>query len=691
MISCNMTTEDYSKYYSLDSSVYQICNNINVLVFSRVFLPTLYSIVFIVGFVGNGLVLCVLVKYHKMSNMSDVCLFNLALSDLLFLLSLPFWAHYAAITQWSFGSFMCHAVTVLYMLGFYGSIFFMILMTVDRYTVIVHTYTSLFSKHRSVRVRIALILFMWTLSLGASVPNIIFSQVKNESDRRTCSVEYPEGTAWTSISYIELNILGLIIPLSVMVFCYSRIIPILMTMKSQKKHNAVKLLLVLVSLFFFFWTPYNIVIFLKFLHHLGYMSTCEWNQNLNMAMQWVETIAFCHCCLNPIIYAFVGQRFRNLFLKFLKELFPLCFGQCPTVINQISETGNFRQGQRASVFTRKSKYKLPCHNMPIVVKEVFEYPEGGKDVSVQLLELCQGAQIAADYAIKFRTLAAQSGWNDTALLAVFCEGLHPALEANMACRHLREYNDLSEVFSKEKAIHLPPHRPWDCAIDFLPNTMPPKSRIYTLTLPESQAMEKYIEEALATGYIHSSTSPAAAGFFFLEKKDGGLHLCIDYRGLNALTPSCPFIDYRGLKTIAVCYPYPLPLVPAALEQLRGARFFTKLALRSAYNLVWIREGDEWKTAFHTTHGHYEYLVISFGLTNAPAVFQFLINEVFQDILGKWVITYIDNILVYSTSLEEHVCHVRAVLSRLQQNHLYIKPEKCEFHRTTITFLGYMIS
>ncbi|KAK3536402.1 hypothetical protein QTP86_008889 [Hemibagrus guttatus] len=183
-------------------------------------------------------------------------------------------------------------------------------------------------------------------------------------------------------------------------------------------------------------------------------------------------------------------------------------------------------------------------------------------------------------------------------------------------------------------------------------------------------MEEYIEEALAVGHIRPSTSPAV-GFFFVGKKDRGLRPCINYRGLNAIT---------------VQYPYPLPLVPAALEQLRGARFFTKLNL-----LVRIREGDEWKTAFHTTHGHYEYLVMPFGLTNAPAVFQFLINEVFQDILGKWVIAYIDNILVYSTSLEQHGRHVRTVLSKLQQNHLYVKPEKYEFHRTMITFLGYVIS
>ncbi|KAK3572382.1 hypothetical protein QTP86_032681 [Hemibagrus guttatus] len=238
------------------------------------------------------------------------------------------------------------------------------------------------------------------------------------------------------------------------------------------------------------------------------------------------------------------------------------------------------------------------------------------------------------------------------------------------------YAEFREVFSKERAARLPAHQPWDCAIDLLPNASPPRGRIYPLSLPESKAMEEYIETALAAGHIQPSTSPAAAGFFFVGKKDGGLRPCIDYRDLNAIT---------------VPYPYPLPLVPAALEQLRGARLFTKLDLRSAYNLVRICEGDEWKTAFHTTHGHYEYRVMPFSLTNVPAVFQALINGVFQDLLGKGVIAYIDDILVYSKSLEEHVLHVREVLSRLQRHHLYVKLEKCKFHRTTVTFLGYMIS
>ncbi|KAI2646332.1 Transposon Tf2-9 polyprotein [Labeo rohita] len=238
------------------------------------------------------------------------------------------------------------------------------------------------------------------------------------------------------------------------------------------------------------------------------------------------------------------------------------------------------------------------------------------------------------------------------------------------------YQDLSEVFSKSRATQLPPHHPWDCAIDLLPSAMPPKSRVYPLSRTEDQAMEEYINEALDSGIIHPSTSPAAAGFFFVGKKDGGLRPCIDYRGLNNVT-----VKFR----------YPLPLVPPALEQLREATIYTKLDLRSAYNLIRIKEGDEWKTAFLTTRGHYEYQVMPYGLANAPAVFQSFINEILKEFMNKFVIAYIDDILIYSKTETEHIAHVRTVLSRLLENQLYVKAEKCEFHVCHTSFLGYQVS
>ncbi|KAI2653667.1 Transposon Tf2-9 polyprotein [Labeo rohita] len=253
----------------------------------------------------------------------------------------------------------------------------------------------------------------------------------------------------------------------------------------------------------------------------------------------------------------------------------------------------------------------------------------------------------------------------------------PSSELNLATADLpSEYEDLKMAFSKEKASQLPPHRSVDCAIELLPGQSPPKGRIFPLSQPESEAMNNYIKEKLAKGFIRPSTSPASAGFFFVKKKDGGLWPCIDYRGLNEVT-----VKFR----------YPLPLVPAALEKLCQARYYTKLDLRNAYNLIRIREGDEWKTAFSTTSGHYEYLVMPFGLANCPSIFQSFMNDIFRDMLDKWVIVYIDDILIFSNTLSEHVQHVRSVLKRLIQYQLYAKLEKCEFHRTSTSFLGYVIS
>uniref|UniRef100_A0A8C7ZXU4 ribonuclease H n=1 Tax=Oryzias sinensis TaxID=183150 RepID=A0A8C7ZXU4_9TELE len=238
------------------------------------------------------------------------------------------------------------------------------------------------------------------------------------------------------------------------------------------------------------------------------------------------------------------------------------------------------------------------------------------------------------------------------------------------------YHDLCDVFCKFRARSLPPHRPYDCAIELLPGTQPPKGHIYPLSPPEQVAMNNYLQESLQAGIIRPSSSPAGAGFFFVGKRDGGLRPCIDYRGLNNIT---------------IRNTYPLPLLQTAFDQLSGAQVFTKLDLRSAYHLIRIREGDEWKTAFNTPSGHFEYLVMPFGLTNAPAVFQCLINDVLKDMINKFVFVYLDDILIFSPDLDSHVQHVRAVLQRLLENQLYCKAEKCEFHTTQTRFLGHVVS
>ncbi len=169
-------------------------------------------------------------------------------------------------------------------------------------------------------------------------------------------------------------------------------------------------------------------------------------------------------------------------------------------------------------------------------------------------------------------------------------------------------------------------------------------------------MDDHIQEARRQVFIQPSTSPAASSCCFVGKKDGGLRPCIDYITLNSQT---------------VKLPYPLSLVPAALEELRGACIFSKLDLRNAYNLIRIWESDEYKTAFTTPSGHYEYKVISFGLSNSLSIFQTIMNEVFREFLHRFISMYIDDILIYSRNLAEHCHHVTQVLQQLRQHSLYL--------------------
>ena len=169
----------------------------------------------------------------------------------------------------------------------------------------------------------------------------------------------------------------------------------------------------------------------------------------------------------------------------------------------------------------------------------------------------------------------------------------------------------------------------------------------------------------------------AAPVFFIKKKDGSLRLVQDYRALNAKT----------IKNV-----YPLPLISDLINRLRGARYFTKLDVRWGYNNVRIKEGDEWKAAFWTNHGLFEPLVMFFGLTNSPATFQTMMNDIFQDLISEGVVcVYLDDILIFTESMEEHNRITRLVLERLREYKLYLWHDKCEFAQTTIEYLGLMIS
>ncbi|KAL0148420.1 hypothetical protein M9458_056230 [Cirrhinus mrigala] len=399
-----------------------------------------------------------------------------------------------------------------------------------------------------------------------------------------------------------------------------------------------------------------------------------------------------------------------------------------------------------------------------ILHEVFGQPVTPITVQEELLQLHQGKLPIHEYILRFRTLSLTSGWNDSALLAVFRRGLNANIRQQMAIyednvgldaflkravtisQHLTacetpvefapsctsteepmhtdtyhltaqertrrlqgglclycgapshlllqcpvrpakstrkviscysttiespevqleilippEYAEFQDVFSKTAATQLPPHRRWDCAIDLVPHVTLPKGKVYPLSLPERRAMDEYVAEALVQGFIQPSTSPAASSFFFVAKKDGGLRPCIDYRALNeqtvkfCISPSARSIHLRGITTSQDFY------------------------------------GDEWKTAFVTPSGHYEYRVMPYGLANSPSIFQNFMNEIFRDMLHQFVVVYIDDILIYSNDLSSHISHVKQVLQRLRKYQLYLKGEKCEFHQDRVQFLGYYIS
>ncbi|XP_074592496.1 uncharacterized protein LOC141848370 [Curcuma longa] len=223
---------------------------------------------------------------------------------------------------------------------------------------------------------------------------------------------------------------------------------------------------------------------------------------------------------------------------------------------------------------------------------------------------------------------------------------------------------------------LAPDREIEFEIELIPGTNPISKAPYRMAPAELKELHEQLQELLDKGFIRPSHSPWGAPVLFVKKKDGSMRLCIDYRALNQVT-----IKNR----------YPLPRIDDLFDQLKGAAVFSKIDLRSGYHQVKVKESDIPKTAFRTRYGHYEFVVMPFGVTNAPAIFMDLMNRVFRDYIDKFVIVFIDDILIYSRTQEEHVEHLSTVLQTLQQNQLYAKFTKCEFWLDQVSFLGHIIS
>jgi hypothetical protein len=235
--------------------------------------------------------------------------------------------------------------------------------------------------------------------------------------------------------------------------------------------------------------------------------------------------------------------------------------------------------------------------------------------------------------------------------------------------------EVMDVFSEELP-GMPPEREVEFYIDLIPGTAPIVKRPYRMAPTELAELKPQIEELQQKGYIRPSSSPWGSQVLFVTKKDGSMRMRIDYRSLNEVT---------------IKNKYPLPWIDDLFDQLQGANYFSKIDLRSGYHQLRIKEADVQKTTFVTRYRQYEFTIMPFGLTNALAFFMNLMNKVFMEELDKFVVVFIDDILIYSKSREDHKHHLWIVLGRLRAHQLYAKLSKCEFWLEKIAFLGHILT
>ncbi|GBG93019.1 hypothetical protein CBR_g58181 [Chara braunii] len=260
---------------------------------------------------------------------------------------------------------------------------------------------------------------------------------------------------------------------------------------------------------------------------------------------------------------------------------------------------------------------------------------------------------------------------------VFVVYVRPATEAQKEdsstdptiAKLLEEFKDLTE--SPTGVVS----RPIQHRIEIEPGSRTPKGAVYRMSPRELEELRKQLDELLEKGWIRASSSPFGAPALFVPKKEGELRMCIDYRGLNAIT---------------VKNAEPLPRIDDLLDRVQGCKYFTKIDLKSGYHQIEVHPDDRYKTAFRTRYGHYEFIVMPFGLTNAPATFQRCMNDLFRPWLDKFVVVYVDDILVFSKTLQEHQGHLRQVLEKLRDSNFKINAKKCEWAKSQILYLGHVL-
>ncbi|XP_039985068.1 chemokine (C motif) receptor 1a, duplicate 1 [Xiphias gladius] len=309
----------------------EVCEKGELVKFGSIAVPVFFSVVIILSLTGNILVLVILGLYENLKSLTNIFILNLAISDLVFTTGLPFWAIYH-IWGWLFSEILCKIVTFVFFTGFYSSILFLTIMTIYRYLAVVHPLSDLSTQKLSSCVFLSFL--MWIISIGAALPSLLYSSIVliPHIDGHSLGCEY-KATLWKSIAISQQNIFFLV-AFVVMGYCYIRILGRITRTRSHTKNRAVKLVFCIVAVFFIGWVPYNVVIFLRTLAEnlVEPFDDCKASIQLDYVFYVCRLIAFSHCCLNPVFYAFVGVKFRNHLKSLLHRIFSR---QSPVVEQQV--------------------------------------------------------------------------------------------------------------------------------------------------------------------------------------------------------------------------------------------------------------------------------------------------------------------------------------------------------------------
>ncbi|XP_067305039.1 C-X-C chemokine receptor type 3.1 [Pseudorasbora parva] len=322
-------TDDYDNYTYDDDGCCGglVCDQKYSMHFDSIFIPVLYSLALIVGLVGNGLVLVVLWKKRRSLNVTDIFILHLGLSDTLLLLTMPFWA-IEAVKGWLFGTALCKLTGALFKINFYCGIFMLSCISLDRYLSIVHA-VQMYSRKKPM-VTHCCCLMVWLFCLLLSIPDWIFLVAFKDSrrhDKIECVSFYPNSSreSWHLGTRVLYHILGFTLPAIMMLFCYSCILLRLRRgSQGMQKKRAIHVIVALVLAFFITWTPYNITLMVDTIqnkaHKLDNQTSCDSTTAVDVALTATTTLSYLHCCINPVLYAFVGVKFRQHLLDMLRPL-----------------------------------------------------------------------------------------------------------------------------------------------------------------------------------------------------------------------------------------------------------------------------------------------------------------------------------------------------------------------------------